>query len=99
VGRQVVWTEPAWDDLAAAADYVARDSVNYAAALVQEVKKAAASLTEFADRGQVVPEFEDETIRELLVRPYRLVYMVLDDEVLILALVHGARRIWRSGER
>ena len=99
MGRQVVWTEPAWDDLAAAADYVARDSVNYAAALVQEVKKAAASLTEFADRGQVVPEFEDETIRELLVRPYRLVYMVLDDEVLILALVHGARRIWRSGER
>lgn len=43
----------------------------------------------------VVPEFEDETICELLVRPYRLGYRVLDDEVLILALVHGARRIWR----
>jgi hypothetical protein len=44
--------------------------------LVQEVKRAATSLTDFADRGQVVPEFEDETIRELLVRPYRLVYRV-----------------------
>lgn len=32
MAREVVWTEPAWDDLAAAADYIARDSENYAAA-------------------------------------------------------------------
>jgi hypothetical protein len=35
-----------------------------------------ASLSEFADRGQIVPEFSDETIRELLVAPYRAVYRV-----------------------
>ena len=58
-------------------------------------RRAAASLTHFAERGQVVPEFGDETLRELLVRPYRLVYKVLEDKVLVLALVHGARRIWR----
>ncbi len=72
-----------------------RDSVNYAAALVQEVKKAAASLAEFAERGQVVPELDDETIREFLVSPYRLICRVSDDAVLILALVHGAQGLWR----
>lgn len=95
MARRVVWTEPAWDDLSAAADFVARDSAGYAAALVQEVKKAAASLADFAERGQVVPEFDDDTMRELLVRPYRLIYQVSDDTVVILALVHGARRLWR----
>ena len=92
MARSVAWTEPAWEDLTAAANYIARDSEIYRAALVREVKDAAASLRDFADRGQVVPEFGDETIRELLVRPYRLVYKVSVDSVLILALVHGARR-------
>ena len=87
---------PAWDDLESAADYIARDSEFYSASFVREVKDAAASLGEFAERGQIVPEFGDESIRELLVRPYRLVYEVSADKVLILALIHGARRLHRS---
>jgi toxin ParE1/3/4 len=95
MAREVVWTEPAWSDLEAAADYIARDSAAYAAVFVQEARDAAASLSEFADRGQVVPEFSDETIRELLVAPYRMVYHVSSGRVVILALVHGATRIRR----
>ena len=97
MARKVDWTDTAWEDLAATADYIARDSKNYAATFVQEVKEAAESLSDFAERGQVVPEFGDETIRELSVRPYRLVYKVIADKVLVLTLVHGARRIWRRG--
>ena len=62
---------------------------------MQEVKEAAASLTEMAERGQIVPEFGDSSIRELLVRPYRLVYRVQPEQVTILAVIHGARRAWR----
>ncbi|MCZ7664467.1 MAG: type II toxin-antitoxin system RelE/ParE family toxin [Thermoleophilia bacterium] len=96
MAREVVWTDPAWNDLESAADYIARDSVAYAAAFVQEVKAAAASLSEFAERGQVVPEFGDQTIRELLVKPYRLVYRISPDHIAVLALVHGATRTWRT---
>ncbi len=95
MAREVVWTDPAWDDLEAAADFIARDSVIYAAVFVQEVRDAAGSLAEFAERGQIVPEFADPTLRELLVKPYRLVYRVMDGQVVILTLVHGAIRIWR----
>ncbi len=95
MAREVVWAEPAWDDLAAAAEYIARDPENYAAAFVQEVKEAAESLSEFAERGQIVPEFRDPTIRELLVRPYRLVYAVSSSQVTIIAVIHGARRAGR----
>ncbi len=96
MAREVIWTYPAWEDLAAVADYIARDSENYAATFVQEVNEAAASLADFAERGVVVPEFGDETVRELLVRPYRLVYKLTEDKVIVLTLVHGARRIGRS---
>jgi len=68
MARKVEWTEPAWDDLAEVANYIARDSEYYAAAFVQEVKDAAASLSEFAERGLTVPEFGDPSIRELLIK-------------------------------
>ena len=95
MAREVVWTDPAWEDLEAAAEYISRDSEAYAAAFVQEMKAAATSLSEMAERGQVVPEIDDASIRELLVRPYRLVYQLTDGQVRILAIIHGARRAWR----
>jgi len=96
MAREVVWTSPAWDDLEAAAEYIARDSMYYAAAFVREVKEASESLSEMAERGQIVPELRDPSIRELLVRPYRLVYRVGGEQVMILAVIHGARRAWRT---
>ena len=95
MAREVIWTEPAWQDLEAAADFIARDSESYSAALVQEVKESVTSLTQFAERGRMVPEFQNQRIRELLVGSYRLVYEVSDDRVLILARIHGARRTRR----
>ncbi len=95
MAREVVWTDPAWEDLEGAAEYIARDSEAYAAAFVEEIKAAATSLSEMAERGQIVPEFGDTSIRELLVRPYRLVYQLTERQVRILAIIHGARRAWR----
>jgi toxin ParE1/3/4 len=95
MAREVVWTGPAWDDLEAAATYIARDSEFYAASFVQEARDASASLANFAERGQTVPEFGDESIRELLVKPYRLIYKLTDEHVFIVAFIHGSRRLWR----
>lgn len=96
MAREIIWTEPAAGDLEAAAEYIARDSESYAATFVRDVKDAAESLSEFGERGQVVPELDDDSIRERLLKPYRLIYRIHPDRVVILALVHGARRAWRT---
>jgi hypothetical protein len=44
-----------------------------------------------AERGRIVPEFADPTIRELIVRSYRLIYRVSDEDVSIIGFIHGAR--------
>ena len=95
MAREVVWTDPAWDDLEAAATYIARDSEFYAASFVREARDAAAALAYFAESGQTVPEFGDELIREFLVKPYRLIYKVTDEHVFIVAFIHGSQRLWR----
>lgn len=95
MARQVIWTRPALEDLEEVASRIAHDSETYAASFVREVREAALSLGEFAERGQVVPEFRDPTVRELLIRPYRLVYEIIGDQVLLVGLIHGARRYRR----
>jgi plasmid stabilization system protein ParE len=37
MAREVVWTDSAWEDLEAAAEYIARDSEAYAASFVEEM--------------------------------------------------------------
>ena len=68
MAKTVSWTDAAWADLEAVADYIARDSRYYAAAFVREVREAARSLKRFPERGTIVAELGDPTIRELYVR-------------------------------
>ena len=99
MARQVIWTEVAWNDLEAVAEYIARDSAYYAAAFVHEVREAARSLTHLVVRGRVVPEFRDPHIRELFVRDYRLIYQTDQRRVHVLAFIHGARDLWTLWDR
>jgi toxin ParE1/3/4 len=91
VARRIAWTESAWRDLERIADYIAEDSPGYAAAFVRRVRDRARSLDEMAERGRVVPELDQPSVRELVVGTYRLIYEISDQEVFVLALIHGAR--------
>jgi toxin ParE1/3/4 len=91
VAQRVIWTETAWTDLENIADYIARDSPYYAAALVRQIRDRARSLNRLAMRGHVVPELEDKQIRELVIGSYRMIYRVEKSRVAVLAVVHGAR--------
>jgi plasmid stabilization system protein ParE len=49
-----------------------------------------------------VPEINDENIREVFVKKYRLIYKIKADYVVILALIHGARdlkTLWPKEQR
>lgn len=63
----VVWSPRALADVDAIAAYIARDSPAYASAVVGKIVDATRSLSNFPLSGRVVPEFEDELIREKLV--------------------------------
>ena len=93
MGWRVRWTTPAWTDVEEIAKFIARDSPRYAVVLQREAQAAAASLRQFARRGRVVPERNDDRLRELLVaRSYRLIYRIApEEEVHIIAFVHSAR--------
>jgi plasmid stabilization system protein ParE len=77
----------------AIASYIASDSPSYAGAVVRRIVGLTRPLAEFPLSGRKVPEFEDESIRELIAYSYRIIYIVEQSEVLIAAVIHGRRML------
>lgn len=88
---RVSWSPTALDDVDAIAEYISRDSPAYARAVVVKIRDTARKLKNFPNAGRIVPEFEDEAIRERFVYSYRLIYRIRSSEVLVAAVIHGRR--------
>lgn len=91
--REIVWTLRATADLESIVEYIFRDSEFYATAVARELIAAARTLTTFAERGRRVPEFEDPTVRQIIVRRYRLIYRVKPQRIEVLRIIHGAQQM------
>ncbi|MBM4136034.1 MAG: type II toxin-antitoxin system RelE/ParE family toxin [Nitrospira sp.] len=90
---KVIWTEPALTDLLKIIEYIARDSQFYAERFGLKVVQAPRRLREFPYSGRVVPEFNDNTIRELIYGSYRIIYKIHESDCYIVAVIHGSRDI------
>ena len=88
---KILWTEPAIEDLRNLHGYIARDSEVYASSFVQRIILAVERLSDFPRLGRVVPEADQDTIRELLYQNYRIVYRVKSELIEILTVIHGRR--------
>jgi len=89
----VHWTQNALRHLRAIHDYIAQNSVRYAQRTVDQITRRSEQLERFPHSGSVVPEYEEEAIREVVEASYRIIYRVEADRVDILAVVHGARQL------
>ena len=94
---RVVWSEGASRELNEATEYIAEESLKSAIDVLERLLEAAASLADLSERGRVVPERDDEDVRELLVDPYRLIYTLRESEIVILGVVHQRRDFDRWG--
>ena len=89
------WTLGAQRDLQAVAEYIGRHSPTYAVATAARIISAIERLRRQPHLGRIVPEFNEETLRELIVGNYRVVYRCKGKVVGIVAIVHGKRLLKR----
>ena len=69
---EIVWTDPALDQLEEIADYIALDKPEAAAGLVKRIFSTVDRLGPFPDLGHVPPEIPNSIYREVFVRPCRI---------------------------
>mgnify|MGYP001564474801 CR=1 FL=1 len=88
---EVRWTLQASEDLDSIAEFIAKDSPQYAHLFVIDVFQAVARLSEFPQSGRIVPELNDPIVREVILGNYRLVYRFKEKLIELLTVYHGAR--------
>ncbi len=85
------WTNQAVEDLESIADFIARDSENYAKMFVDKVMNSLDQIIAFPMSGRVVSEFKQEDVREIILGSYRIIYRVKDDIAELLTIHHSAK--------
>ena len=90
---KVVWTEFALEDLKAIHEYISQDSKAYADKFIEKLINRVDQLENFAKSGRSVPEFNSETIRELVEGNYRIVYKINPDHIGVVRIHHSARQL------
>ena len=94
--NKVIWTKPALNDLDEIITYIAADSVDTAIKQYERIKETAKEITAFPKQGRIIPELQNENItkfREIVVNPWRMMYRIEENRILILAIIDGRRNI------
>lgn len=88
---RVHWTNNAVDHLVNIFEYIALNSPTYAKQMVDRITRRSSQIADNPLSGRMVPEYQAQDIRELIEKPYRIIYRVKADRIDVLAVIHGAR--------
>jgi toxin ParE1/3/4 len=92
---QIIWSQTAVEDLKGIVQYIAFDDPGAAARLADRIVQRFAGASKLPFSNRVVPEKAEESIRESILKPYRLIYEVDADRraIHVLRIWHAARGI------
>jgi len=88
---KLIWSPAARDDFHDIVTFIAHDNLNRAMSFGYELISETDRLQDFTESGRVVPEYRNDGIREIVFRPYRIVYRVNHTKQLC-----EIARIWHS---
>jgi plasmid stabilization system protein ParE len=89
----LAWSRKAAGDVSAIFDYIARDSRLYATRIVARIETAALSAANLPEAGSLVEEYNQSDLRQVLAGPYRIIYRLEPDQIVVLTVIHGARQL------
>ena len=93
---RVRWTRTAEYDLAEIIRFIAADNPANARAVLRRLRSAANRLNNLPLRGRCPPELADLSLaqyRELICKPWRILYRAEERRVLVLAVLDGRRQL------
>lgn len=91
---EVLWSEVAVQDLERIVDFIEPEAPIAAQQVFDQVAERSRALETLPFRGRVVPElarYEVTAYRELIIPPYRLMYRIDGDRVLVVAVFDSRR--------
>jgi plasmid stabilization system protein ParE len=93
MGCKVILTPQSQDDLRDNVSFIAQHNPERARSFGHQLIDDALTLAELPERGRMVPEISEPGIREIVHRPYRIIYEIFPEQnaVYVLRFWHAAR--------
>jgi toxin ParE1/3/4 len=89
---EIIWTSTAIADLNNIGEYISKNSHHFAGFTLHNLFRKSEILSRYPNIGRIVPEKNNETIRELLEGNYRIIYQIIsEDKINILTVIHSSR--------
>ncbi len=85
------WTINAIGHLANIYEQIGLNSLTYANRTVDKITRRSEQIADQPYSGRKVPEYDAEDIRELIEKPYRIIYRIKPDQIDVVAVIHGAQ--------
>jgi plasmid stabilization system protein ParE len=89
---KLIWSPAARDDLHDIVVFIARSNPNRAMSFGYELISETDRLQQFPELGRIVLEYRNNYIREIIFRPYRIVYGIIHEEKLCEITAFGIQR-------
>ena len=89
---RIFWTGAALNQLEAIRDYLAQTSPEYAHRTVERLVNRSEQIAAFPRSGRMVPEYEIDEVRQVVEGSHRLIYLIKEEQIEILAVVHTSRK-------
>ncbi|HCN82048.1 MAG TPA: type II toxin-antitoxin system RelE/ParE family toxin [Sphingobacteriaceae bacterium] len=90
---EVNWTFQSVNDIENIADFISKDSERYAQIQVQRFFEAAEILHTNPEAGRIVPELNNQLIREVILGNYRIIYTLIAKDLIHILTVHHSKRL------
>ncbi|MBB1293110.1 MULTISPECIES: type II toxin-antitoxin system RelE/ParE family toxin [unclassified Pseudoalteromonas] len=88
---EIIWTNPALEDLNDIAEYIALSNLLSAKKLVAKIFAKVERLEEFPESGKTPIELSNLNYREVIVNPCRIFYKIDNDKIFILHIMRQER--------
>jgi len=96
---RIQWTPEARAQLRAIHEHIAQESPKIAQQVVERLLSRCGRLADLPLSGRKVADYNRDDLRELPVRPYRLIYRVMREQVDIISVMHVRRLLPRDWRR
>jgi len=87
--KTIYWTQESLNKLEDIESYiVAQEAAEAAKSLIKRLTERVEQLNRAPYSGRKVADYEDDQVRELLERPYRIIYLLTEETIHILSVMH-----------
>lgn len=85
---KVQWTDRAKARLHAIQQHIAKDSPQSARSEVEKILRRSWQLASPPEIGHPVPGYDETELREVLIKPYRLIYCLREKQIDVITVLH-----------